>query len=334
MKPERWQLVEKLYHAALEQESGARGAFLAQSCAGDEELRREVAALLAYDGQAASFIEAPALDVVARELAADPMIQEQSEEQVHPAAPSRIGPYQLLGPLGSGGMGEVYLADDARLNRKVAIKLLPAEFTADPERVGRFEQEARAVSALNHPNIVTIFDIGEAEGRRYIATEYIEGETLREQMAHASQKWMNPREALEIAVQVTAALQAAHKAGIIHRDIKPENVMVREDGLVKVLDFGLAKLSPVDGSQSPDTLSQSGVVRGTVRYMSPEQVREQKVDPRTDIFSLGVMLYELLAGKRPFEGETVSDVIAAVLTSEPVSLGKIVPDTPPGCSSL
>jgi Tol biopolymer transport system component len=334
MKPERWQLVEKLYHAALEQESGARGAFLVQSCSGDEELRREVEALLAYDRPAASFFEAPALDVVARKLAADPMIDEQSGEQVHPPAPSRIGPYQLLGPLGSGGMGEVYLADDTRLNRKVAIKLLPAEFTADSERVRRFEQEARAASALNHPNIITIHETGETNGKRYFVTEYVEGETLRQRMANALHKRMMLRESLDIAAQVASALEAAHAAGIIHRDIKPENVMVRKDGLVKVLDFGLAKLS---GSQTDSALltaermsTQAGMVMGTVTYMSPEQARGQKVDHRTDIFSLGVILYEMLAGQRPFDGETKSDVMAAMLTSEPVSLAEVAPDVPAG----
>lgn len=232
---ERWKQIESLYHAALERETATREAFLAEACAGDEELRREVASLIGYDGQPASLIESPALEVAAREWA-----DESSSLLSRPPAnaPSQIGAYRILSPLGRGGMGEVWLALDTRLGRKVAVKLLPAEFTSDAERVRRFEQEARAASALNHPNIVTIYEIGEAEGRRFIVTEYVEGETLRQRL----QRRIGLTETLEIASQVAAALQAAHEAGITHRDIKPENVMARKDGLVKALDFGLAKL--------------------------------------------------------------------------------------------
>ncbi len=229
-------------------------------------------------------------------------------------------------------MGEVHLALDTRLGRKVAVKLLLDEFTTDAERLRRFEQEARAASALNHPNIITVHEIGEIEGRRFIVTEYVEGETLRQRMASAPQRRIRLSEALEIAAQVAAALQAAHEAGITHRDIKPENVMSRSDGLVKVLDFGLAKLSGARPSSQPSTSeslnTRSGMVMGTASYMSPEQARGEKVDHRTDIFGLGVMLYEMLAGRRPFEGATANDVMAAVLTSEPVSLGEVTPEVP------
>jgi serine/threonine protein kinase len=231
-------------------------------------------------------------------------------------------------------MGEVHLALDTRLNRKVAIKLLPAEFTSNAERVTRFEQEARAASALNHPNIMTVYEIGEVEQRRYIVTEYIEGETLRQRIAGAPQRRIRLSEALEMAAQVAGALQAAHEAGITHRDIKPENVMVRQHGLVKVLDFGLAKpnSTPADSQLSEmDKLStRDGVVMGTVSYMSPEQARGEKVDHRTDIFALGVMVYEMLSGQRPFDGATASDIVAAVLTKDPEPLGRVAPAVPAG----
>jgi serine/threonine protein kinase len=348
---ERWKQVENIYHAALERQTATREAFLAEACAGDEELRREVASLLDYDGQPASFIESPVLEVAAREWA------DESFSQSHPPAnaPSQVGAYRILSPLGRGGMGEVWLARDTRLGRKAAVKLLPAEFTSQPERVRRFEQEARAASSLNHPNIVTIYEIGEVEGRRFIVTEYVEGETLRQRL----RRRIGLTEALEIASQVAAALQAAHEAGITHRDIKPENVMARKDGLVKVLDFGLAKLradrgnggagdketrrqgewettnstplvslSPTPPLSTPPSLTAAGAVMGTASYMSPEQARGVKVDHRTDIFSLGVMLYEMLAGRRPFEGATASDVMAAVLTEEPVPLAEVAPEVP------
>jgi len=332
MSNERWQQVETLYHEALEQDSGARAAFLAQACAADEELRREVETLLSYDKRGRDFIERPALELEARAMAAESPEAELLKEVSQAIAPSQIGPYRLLEPIGKGGMGEVHLALDTRLQRKVAIKLLPAEFTADLERVQRFQQEARAVSALNHPNIVTVYEIGEVEGRHYIVTEYVEGETLRQRMTSAAQQQVKLEETVKIATQVTGALETAHAAGIIHRDIKPENVMVRKDGLVKVLDFGLAKIRQMqDEAQfsSPERVStRSGIVMGTVTYMSPEQARGEKVDHRTDIFSLGVILYEMLAGRKPFEGTTAGNVIVAVLTSDPQPLAQLVPKVP------
>ncbi|MGH9846755.1 MAG: protein kinase domain-containing protein, partial [Blastocatellia bacterium] len=252
-----------------------------------------------------------------------------------------------LALLGRGGMGEVHLALDPRLGRKVALKLLPAEFTHDRERVRRFAQEARAASALNHPNIITIHEIGEVENTHYIVTEYVEGETLRQRMANAPQKQMKPAEAIELARQIAAALAAAHEAGITHRDIKPENVMVRRDGLVKVLDFGLAKLTEEGGGEGargrmgeedpsfshsptlPLPLTSVGVVLGTPRYMSPEQARGEKVDARTDIFSLGVVVYEMLAGRAPFTGATTSDCLAAILKDEPPDLTETNSKVPP-----
>jgi serine/threonine-protein kinase len=248
-----------------------------------------------------------------------------------------ISHYRVLEKLGSGGMGDVYLAEDTRLGRKLALKILPDEFTRDLDRVARFEQEARAASALNHPNIITIYEVGEHEGAHFIATEFIEGRTLRQTLSPGG---MPLGEALEIAIQTAGALQAAHEAGITHRDIKPENVMIRPDGYVKVLDFGLAKLteksdpkidlSNIDKEAAtmlrPNT--DPGMIMGTATYMSPEQARGRHVDARSDIFSLGVMLYEMVAGRPPFDGATSSDVIAAILVREPSPISRLVAGIP------
>ncbi len=243
-----------------------------------------------------------------------------------------ISHYRILDKLGEGGMGEVYLAEDARLGRKVALKILPAEFTQDAERVARFRQEARAASALNHPNIITIYDIGKHEDIHFIATEFVAGRTLRHCLSLAG---MQLREALEITIQIAGALQAAHEAGITHRDIKPENIMLRPDGYVKVLDFGLAKLTEksdpkVDTEAATMIKAQTnpGTVMGTVTYMSPEQARGLRVDARSDIFSLGVVLYEMVTGRVPFDGPTMSDVIAAVLMAEPRPVSQWVAGVP------
>jgi serine/threonine protein kinase/Tfp pilus assembly protein PilF len=227
-------------------------------------------------------------------------------------------------------MGEVYLAEDTLLGRKVALKLLPKAFTEDRERVRRFEQEARATSSLNHPNIVMIFEVGQVEGRHFIATEYIDGETLRERLGGVR---LELPEALEVSVQIASALEAAHAAGIVHRDIKPENIMLRRDGYVKVLDFGLAKLTEqetadVAAPAGARLKTDTGVVMGTSSYMSPEQARGLAVDARTDIWSLGVMIYEMVTGEAPFKGETTSDVIVSILDREPQSLERCAPAVP------
>lgn len=251
------------------------------------------------------------------------------------SAGQRVGHYEILKPLGKGGMGEVYLAQDTKLRRKVALKVLPRNLISNRERLHRFEREAQAASALNQPNIITIHEIGRCGDTHFIATEFIDGHTLRRKLQKTR---LEIKEALNIATQITAALDAAHRSGIVHRDMKPENVMVREDGLVKVLDFGLAKLteskdsSPADSEATTRVLVKTtpGLVMGTVTYMSPEQARGKEVDARTDIFSLGVVLYEMLVGRSPFAGETTSDVIVAILKTEPrraVSLNRFQPNS-------
>ena len=251
-----------------------------------------------------------------------------------------INHYRILSSLGAGGMGEVYLAEDTRLGRKVALKLLPASFVKNTDRLRRFEQEARTASALNHPNIITIHDIGQSDSTHFIATEYIEGETLRHRLAAGPR--LQLLEILDIGIQVAGALAAAHEAGIIHRDIKPENVMLRPDGYVKVLDFGIAKLTDKfheQESTNSDSLdmdaptlavvqTESNVILGSPSYMSPEQARGQKLDARTDIFSLGVMIYEMIAGRKPFLGDTVVDIVASILNQHPDPLAAHAPGVP------
>ena len=244
-------------------------------------------------------------------------------------ANSNISHYRIISKIGKGGMGEVYLAHDTKLDRRVALKVLPAVLISNRERLNRLEQEARAASALNHPNIITIYEIGADADTHFIATEFIEGETLRQRLQTAR---VGTADALNIATQIAAGLDAAHRNGIVHRDIKPENVMLRADGLVKVLDFGLAKLTEKQGdsldSKNPTRAlvkTNPGVVMGTVAYMSPEQARGLAVDVRTDVFSLGILVYEMLAGRLPFPGATASDMTAALLTCEPAPLNETTP---------
>jgi Tol biopolymer transport system component len=319
MTPEHWQRVKQLLQSALERKPNERSAFVAEACAGDESLRKDVEELIISHEQAGSFIEEPPLNVYAEMLADEP-----TESLVGQA----FGAYRILSQLGAGGMGEVYLAQDNRLGRKVALKLLPSYFTQDQDRLRRFQQEARAASALNHPNILTIHEIGQIDDHPFIATEFIDGQTLRE---HTAKALIKLEEALDVAAQVASALAAAHKAGIIHRDIKPENIMIRHDGFVKVLDFGLVKLI-----EKPDTDSvgstlvntEAGVVMGTAHYMSPEQARGKKVDARTDIWSLGVVTYEMVTGHTPFEGGTPGDVLSLILQREPAPLVRYSPEVP------
>lgn len=324
MKPERWQEVEQLYHAALQHDASERGAFLEETCRGDEALRREVESLLKYEAQAENFIESPAIDVAAKMMADD-----------HSATVTTgqlIDHYKIVRPLGAGGMGEVYLADDTRLHRKVAIKFLPTQFTQDRKHLRRFQQEALTVATLSHPNVCTIHEVIETGDHRHcIVMEHVEGMTLRDRTADGPMKL---NEALDVAIQVASALSSAHAAGIVHRDIKLENIMLRRDGYVKVLDFGLAKLTEREISPDTDANTQMlikttpGVVMGTVYYMSPEQARGLPVDARTDVWSLGVVLYELVTGQKPFVGQTQTDVIISIAEREPAPLSNSGAEVP------
>jgi eukaryotic-like serine/threonine-protein kinase len=322
MDRERWQQIDLIFEAVLARPAGERAAFLDEACAGDAALRAEVESLIAHE-EAEAFLEDPAFEDATRVLAGNAR---------HSLIGQTIGSYQILESLGTGGMGEVYLALHTRTNRKVALKLLPATFMKDQQRVRRFQQEARTVLALNHPNIVTVYDIEQAGETLVMATEVIEGETLRQRLLRAPLKLT---EALDVAIQVAGALAAAHDAGVVHRDIKPENIMLRPDGFVKVLDFGLAKLTERQGLTPSSRLptramikTDAGMVMGTANYMSPEQARGLEVDARTDIFSFGVVFYEMLTGNLPFAGETKSDVMAAILQNEPPPLARYWPEAP------
>ncbi|MDX2043757.1 MAG: protein kinase [Acidobacteriota bacterium] len=333
MKADRWQQIDRLLDEALALSPDEREAFLARVSDSDQELRREVASLLrAHDRAEGKFLDAPALELAARGLAAG---GEQS------LIGKWLGPYQILSVLGVGGMGEVYLARDERLRRQLALKILPPQFVEDSARVERFTREARAVSALNHPNIVTLYDIGKASsefGRaHFIAMEHVDGQTLREKILAERHRQSDAREVIEITLQISAALAAAHEAGIIHRDIKPENVMLRRDNYVKVLDFGLAKLTErrhsfvtvagvTDVSEGDLGKTNPGAVLGTARYMSPEQALGEEVDARSDLFSLGVLLYELLAGAPPFKGNSIAATLDAIVHHQPTPLSQLRTD--------
>ena len=312
MEPGRWARITEIYHATITRPPEERASFVGQECHGDESLRKQVEAMVKSHERSGDFIESPAF-AIAPEL----LIDERTVDLIGQS----IGHYRIESLLGVGGMGEVYLARDERLGRKVALKLLPEHVTADETQLSRFKTEARAASALNHPNILTVYEIDTAGNRQFIATEFIEGITLRASLEDGR---MNLRAALEIAMQVASALAAAHEVGVVHRDIKPENIMVRPDGYAKVLDFGIAKLTEEGPtSEHPELAATAalqtrpGLVLGTARYMSPEQARGEKVDARSDIWSLGVVLYEMVGGIPPFVGETPSDCIASILTTEP-----------------
>jgi Tol biopolymer transport system component len=322
MTPEQWHRVKEVFEAALGHAPEERSAFLGQACAGDESLRSEVNSLLSSYDQETSFMETPAAA-----LAAQSLVKEESAALVG----NQLGHYQIVRELGRGGMGVVYLAQDTKLGRPVALKLLPTHLTSDPDRLRRFEREARSASALNHPNILTIHEIGQLDGRHFIETEFIDGMTLRERI---ESKELKLSDTLNVAEQIASALAAAHEAGIVHRDVKPENVMLRRDGYVKVLDFGLAKLTEqrevqvtATSAVTAGTNTNTGIM-GTVGYMSPEQARGESVDQRTDVFSLGVVIYELVTGCLPFEARTNKDGIVSMMKEEPPQLAHYLPKVP------
>src|SRR5205809_3698334 len=329
MEPRRWGRITDIYHATIARPPEERASFLGEECHGDESLRKQVEAMVKSHERSGDFIESPAFAVAPELLIDEPMSDLIGQS---------IGHYRIESLLGVGGMGEVYLARDERLGRKIALKLLPERLTADETQLSRFKTEARAASALNHPNILTVYEISVEGNRHFIATEFIEGITLRASRARGR---MNLRDALEIAVQVASALAAAHETGVVHRDIKPENIMLRPDGYAKVLDFGIAKLTeqqPRSDSHEAGTTAvlqtAPGLVLGTTRYMSPEQTRGQTLDARSDIWSLGVVIYEIVGGISPFPGETPSDCIASILKSEPPPLSAVLPDVPVKLQSI
>ena len=324
VEADRWRQIEEVFHLALQYDGAERDAYLAGMCGEDQSLINEVRSLISSHEHSGEFLDKPELATGLQLLAARD-------------SPSRegatIGHYSLKDRIGLGGMGEVYLALDRRLDRNVALKLLPASFNDHPDWVRRFQNEARAASSISHTNLAHVYEVGEANGQHYIAMEYIEGVTLREHLRRAR---LTPLEALDITTQVARALAAAHDKGVLHRDVKPDNIMIHRDGYVKVLDFGLAKSivglkSQHDNSGTASAIeTAAGIIIGSPAYMSPEQARGLEVDYRSDLWSLGVVLYELLAQKSPFLSDTRSDTLAAVLKSEPPPLGLSVPGLPEG----
>ncbi|HEU0178372.1 MAG TPA: protein kinase [Blastocatellia bacterium] len=322
MTPERWGQIEKLFYSALEREPGVRAAFLDEACAGDEALRQDLETLLsAHDHTERDF------EAIKAEVAADLL----AEDKIGSMAGMTLGRYHLLSPLGSGGMGEVYRALDTRLDREVAVKILPARLADNTEAMRRFEREAKAVAALSHPNILSIHDFGTEQGVRYAVMELLKGETLRSRLSRGALPW---RKAVGIGVEIAEGMSAAHAKGITHRDLKPENIFLTLDGRTKILDFGLARIEAsasdenITSAPTATFATEPGFVMGTPGYMSPEQARGDEVEAPSDIFSLGSVLYEMVTGRRPFAGKTVADTMAAILRDDPPELadsGKTVP---------
>ncbi|HEU0368313.1 MAG TPA: protein kinase, partial [Candidatus Acidoferrum sp.] len=334
MEPERWQRIEQLYYAALELGEGARASFLDNSCSGDDGLRQEVESLLIQERNAEGFLEVAVLEslVQARAPREEPQAKGQDDDPLEISGRS-VSHYRVIEKLGGGGMGIVYKAEDSRLGRFVALKFLPQVANADRVAIERFRREARAASALNHPHICTIHDIGEHEGRQFIVMELLEGQTLKRAMAGGA---VEPARVIKIGLQIAEALQAAHTKGIVHRDIKPANVFVTERWQVKVLDFGLAKLlAPVNSEATllEEEICTRGPV-GTLPYMAPEQALGRNIDARTDIYGLGMVLYEMTAGRRPFREDFPTHLIDDILHKAPPSLGSFGGGTPEGLNQI
>ena len=316
MDPQLWKQVDALLEQALEQPAEKRKSFVAEASKGNAIIYEEVLSLLDAQARAVEFMEGSAMSVAAGELA-------QELTTIASLVGKELGTYRIEKLIGAGGMGEVYLARDTKLDRMIALKILPWHFLADADRIARFQREAKALSSLNHPNLITIYEVGEANGLNFIATEFVEGQTLSLLRAKLTLK-----ELLSIVAQVAEALAAAHQSGVVHRDIKPDNVMVRPDGYVKVLDFGLVKLMEVSSGRVDAAKTEIGVAMGTLSYMSPEQAAGEPIDHRTDIWSLGVVLYELVTGQRPFTGESRQATINGILSIEPAAPSVLNPNLP------
>ena len=339
MTPQQWQRVRPILECALELEPESRPAYVDGACAGDEELRVEILSLLSEPNQSDSFLREPALNMVRRHMAQDQAELDKAEELA--LVGQQISHYRILNKLGGGGMGVVYEAKDISLGRHVALKFLPAEVARDAQALERFQREARAASALNHPHICTIHDFGECERGPFMVMEVLEGSTLKHRI---SGKPLPCESVFELGIQIAEALEAAHAKDVLHRDITPTNVFVTQRGEAKLLDFGLAKLAGataenlvsqgVTATEHSKDLTVPGALMGTAPYMSPEQIRGEPVDARSDIFSFGAVLYEMATGQPPFSGETIERIREAVLSKEPASPRKLNPRLPAGLEGV